>query len=141
MFARWSAPKTASGMAKKKIGRGDEFVEAIGVGDVCLRGPQGDQEQQDAGAAHGNHCARSCEEQDKKGYVHGCGRCVQALDHQYSFELQLWVAGGVFGVQGRLIEGLCGLIEGLCSLIEGLCSLIEGLCRAHFDPEAVQVVV
>ena len=70
-----------------KIGRGDEFVEAIGTGDVCLGGPQGDEEKQDAGAAHGNHCARSCEEQDEKSDVHGCGRCIQRLDHQYSFGL------------------------------------------------------
>src|ERR1700684_4338771 len=38
-------------------------------------------------------------------------------------------AGGVFEVQGELIEGLCGIVEGLCSVVEGLCGKVEGLCR------------
>ena len=50
-----------------KIGRGDELVEAVGSGDIGLRGPQADEEEQDAGAAHGKHCARSSEEQMRRG--------------------------------------------------------------------------
>ena len=76
-----------------KIGRGDEFVEAVGAGDVCLGGPQGDEEKQDAGAAHGNYRARSSEEEYEKDAVHvGAGRCIRVLDlglfpGQYCFRL------------------------------------------------------
>jgi hypothetical protein len=41
-----------------QIAQGYDLVEAAGPRDIGLRSPQGNQEKQDAGAAHRDHGAR-----------------------------------------------------------------------------------
>ena len=58
------------GGGETQIAQGYDLVEAAGLRDIGLRGPQRNQEKQDAGAAHRNHRARDLKKCGENGCVH-----------------------------------------------------------------------
>jgi hypothetical protein len=53
-----------------QIAQGYDLVEAAGAGDIGLGGPEGNQENQDAGAAHRYRGARNVKKRRENNWVH-----------------------------------------------------------------------
>jgi hypothetical protein len=69
---RCSAPNAANGMAKHKVGQGDDRVEATSLGHIVFRGQQGNHEQHQDGGGHREGGAREFKECGEKSWLHGC---------------------------------------------------------------------